>query len=116
MSENTVQADARRPRARKPRTNERGGRRSYDVTPVAEYLASLELGVTPTIHVNGHSFQSALVTVDFGQPLRPIKLSQEQNQEFTDRLRKLARDILGREAVRVSHDLTGGLVYYASAA
>lgn len=116
MSESIVQADARRPRPRKTRSNERGPRRSYDIAPVAEYLASLDLGVTPTIHVNGHSFQMALVTVDFGQPLKPIKLSAEQNQEFTDRLRKLARDIIGRDAVRVSHDLTGGLVYYASAA
>lgn len=113
----TVVAEARRPRARKD--GRKVTRRVVDTTALADYLAGLDLGVTPTIHVNGHAFQMALVTVDFGQPLKPIKLSAEQHSEFTDRLRKLGRDILNRGEnanIRVSHDLTGGLVYFASAA
>jgi hypothetical protein len=111
--------EARRPRARKDNRAKGSARRTVDTASLAEFLASLDLGVTPTIHVNGHAFQMALVTVDFGQPLKSIKLNPEQNSEFTDRLRKLAREVLNRgdaAAVRVSHDLTGGLVYYASVA
>ncbi|RYD54970.1 MAG: hypothetical protein EOP83_21825 [Verrucomicrobiaceae bacterium] len=115
MSDAVAATEARRPRARKPRSNERPARRSTDVSLLTEYLSTLDLGVNPSIHVNGHSFQMALVTVDFGQPIKSIKLTPEQNQEFTDRLRKVGREILGRDGVRVSHDNTCGLVYYASA-
>lgn len=110
--------EARRPRPAKGGRAKERARRVIDTASLADYLAGLDLGVNPTIHVNGHAFQMALVTVDFGQPLKSIKLNQEQNAEFTDRLRKLGREVLGRgenAAVRVSHDLTAGLVYYVSA-
>jgi hypothetical protein len=117
MSDSVVATEARRPRARKEGRVKQVTRRTVDTASLATYLAGLDLGVNPTIHVNGHAYQMALVTVDFGQPLKSIKLTPEQNAEFTDRLRKLGREVLNRgenAAVRVSHDLTGGLVYYAS--
>lgn len=97
------------------RPGERTARRTADVASLREYLASLQLGVTPTVHVNGHAFQMALVTVDFGQPLKSAKLNQEQNAEFTDRLKRLAREVLGRETanIRVSYDGSHG-VFWAS--
>lgn len=119
MSDSAVATEARRPRARKDNRGKDRARRVIDTASLAEFLAGLDLGYTPTIHVNGHAYQMALVTVDFGQPLKPVKLNPEQNAEFTDRLRKLAREVLNRGEnanVRVSHDLTAGLVYYASVA
>ncbi len=97
------------------RPGERTQRRQADVASLREYLTSLQLGVSPTVHVNGHNFQMALVTVDFGQPLKSAKLNSEQNAEFTDRLKRLAREVLGRETVniRVSYDSAHG-VYWAS--
>lgn len=104
----SAQADARR--AKKPRA------RIADTSFLQNYLNSLELGVNPVIHVNGHSFPMALVTVDFGSPLKHVKLSPDQAGELTDRLKRLAREVLGREAnVRVSHDGPNG-VYWASVA
>lgn len=119
MSDSVAATEARRPRARKDGRSKERARRVIDTASLADYLGGLDLGVNPTIHVNGHSFQMALVTVDFGQPLKPVKLTPEQNAEFNDRLRKLAREVLNRGEnanVRVSHDLTAGLVYYASVA
>lgn len=111
-------AEVRRPRARKDnRPKAAGARRTVDTASLADYLASLDLGVSPTIKVNGHAYQMALVTVDFGQPLKSVKLTPEQNAEFSDRLRKLGREVLNRGEnanVRVQHDLTAGLVYYVS--
>lgn len=119
MSETSVVAEARRPRAaRKPTTAARPSRRPVaDVKPLREYLDTLELGVNPTIHINGHAFASALVTVDFGQPLKPAKLNQDQGAVFSDLLRKLAREIVNRENanIRVSYDNING-VYWASIA
>src|SRR2546430_884993 len=109
-----AQADTRR--AKKARPEARGGRRGADTSYLAADLDSMELGGKPTIHVNGHNYSMALVTVDFGSPLKPTKMNQDQNQEFSDRLRKLAREVLGREVnIRISHDGPNG-IYVASVA
>lgn len=111
-------ADARARKApKKPRSETaKRGRGSLDLTPMKAFLASLDVGVTPTLHVNGHSYSTAIVTVDFGSPLTPIKLTQEQTQDLTDRLRRLARDIIGRDAnVRVSHDSSNGIFWAGTA-
>jgi hypothetical protein len=118
MSETLVSSEARRPRARKGAAPVRASRRPVaDVKPLREYLSSLELGVTPTIHINGHAFTSALVSVDFGQPLKPAKLNQDQGAVFSEMLRKLAREIVNRENanIRISYDSSNG-VYWASIA
>jgi len=90
-------------------------RRIADPTTLITYLNSLDLGVTPTVKVNGHNYSMALVTVDFGTPLKPVKFSAEESQEFTDRLRKLAKDVIGRDNVniRISNDSQNG-VFWAS--
>jgi hypothetical protein len=120
MSETSAVTEGRRP-VRAPRKSAapvRSSRRPVaDVKSLRDYLASLDLGITPTVHVNGHAFSSALVTVDFGQPLKPAKLNQDQGAEFSDRLRKLAREIVNRDNanIRVSYDNING-VYWASIA
>jgi hypothetical protein len=87
-----------------------------NVSEINTYLESLGLAVTPTVHINGRAFSTCLVTVDFGQPLTPVRLTSEQNGEFTERLRELAKRVLGRDAnIRISHDGPNG-VYWASVA
>lgn len=109
----TVVAE-RRPRARKAAASSRSTRRTVDTSSLREYLTSLDLGYEPTVHVNGHAFLAALAVVDFGQPLKPTKLTPEQSAEVVERLKKLGREILGREAnVRVTYDGPNG-VYFAS--
>lgn len=114
MTASAVPARARRERTRTP---VRTRRPSADIAPLREYLDTLELSVTPDIHINGHAYASALVTVDFGQPLKPAKLTQDQGAVFSDLLRKLAREVLNREGanIRVSYDSYNG-VYWASIA
>jgi hypothetical protein len=113
----TASAVPARPRRERTRTPARSRRPVADTAAMREYLDSLDLSVVPTIHINGHAFANALVTVDFGQPLKPAKLSQEQGAVFSDLLRKLARDVLNREGanIRVSYDSYNG-VYWASIA
>lgn len=110
-------SEERKPRQqqrRAPRNAATSGRRTADVSSLKEWLASLDLPVKPAIHINGHAFTSAVLTVDFGSPLKPVKLSFEQNQELMERMRKLTRDVLGREGnVRISHDAPNG-IYWAS--
>lgn len=118
MSNAAIAAAARRPK--KPRTEApragRGGRRPVDTSSLVAYLEGLDLGVKPTVHVNGHSFAMALVTVDFGTPIKSAKIPSDHAQEFSDRLRKLACDVLGRETnIRISHDGANG-VYWAGIA
>lgn len=89
-------------------------RRAADTKYLRDWLDSLGLEVKPSIHINGHVFTSALVAVDFGSPIRQVKLSPDQSAELNDRLRLLARDVLGRDAnIRVSHDGPNGM-YWAS--
>lgn len=121
MSEQTATAtpaastDDRKPRARRSTKTQTPSRRSaVDAAPLREWLASLDLPVKPVVHINGYAFTSAVLTVDFGSPLKPVKLAYEQSQELMDRMRKLTKEIIGREVnVRISHDGPNG-VYWAS--
>lgn len=79
------------------------------------YLSTLDLPNKPTIHVNGKEHPSALVVVDFGAPLDPVRLNLEQSKELADRMRKFARDLLSKDlSIRVSSDNYNGVVYWAS--
>lgn len=79
------------------------------------YLRSLNLAGTPAIHVNGKEHPTAIVVVDFGQPLEAVRLTQEQGQELASKLRKFARELVNKDAnVRVSSDNYAGVVYWAS--
>lgn len=94
--------------ARRPR------RSSVDLADFKSWLAGLDVGVIPTIHVNGHQYTQAVLAVDFGQPLRPAKLTPEQSQDLIAYMRRATADIVGREVnCRISYDHQHG-VYWAS--
>lgn len=79
------------------------------------FLHSLDLPNRPSIHVNGKEHPTALVVVDFGAPLDPVRLNSELSQELAGRIRRFARDLLTKEAsIRVSSDNYNGVVYWAS--
>ena len=83
---------------------------SVDVAEFKTWIDTLDTGA-PIVHVNGQHFMNCVLTVDFGQPLiRTNKLTSEQSSEFVTRLRKLTRDVMGREVnVRVSKDEETGV-------
>lgn len=106
---------ARSRRSKKSQTGQRREGKSLDTSALKDFLGSLGLDYTPTVHVNGRIFVQALLTVDFGAPLKPVKLSSEQVQELNDHMRAVARDIIGRDGnIRISHDSANGNVYWAS--
>lgn len=88
------------------------------------FLNGLGLETKPAIHVNGKDHPTALVTVDFGYPTPPVRLSQEQSQELGAKLRKFARELLSDVAIqrlnaeqsvlRVSSDNYLGVVYWVA--
>lgn len=103
----------RRPRTDAPR-NSRGPRR-IDTFELRNWLSELNLGIVPTVHVNGPQHSSAVITVDFGSPIPSIRLSSEQSQELNSRLRRLTKELYSRDDVnvRVSSDNQNG-VYWSS--
>lgn len=87
-------------------------RRNPDVKDLEDYLTSLELHVKPTIHINGHMHPTAILTVDFGTPLKPIKISNDQIVEMTGKMKKLTREVLGKDVnISVMPDQANGVFY-----
>lgn len=83
------------------------------------FLSSLELHVTPSIHVNGKEHPTAVVVVDFGAPLNQVKLSPEQHQELAGKLRKFTKELVTKDTtkdlnVRISSDNYLGLVFWSA--
>jgi hypothetical protein len=77
------------------------------------WLQTLDLPFKPGLHINGLPFTSALVAVDFGQPLEPIRITPEQKLELLERIRKLTCIVLDRETyVNVENDNNG--IYWSS--
>ena len=80
------------------------------------WLATLQIGVKPSIKVNGPYHPTALLVVDLGQPLKQVRLNSEQSGELGQRLRRTARELLGRDAsIRISADNSHG-IHWASLA
>lgn len=76
------------------------------------WLSTLTLGVAPSVKVNGSHHPTAVVVVDLGQPLKQVRLNSEQSSELGARLRRTAREVLGRDAnIRVSTDNGYGIVW-----
>ena len=86
-------------------------RSTAEINDLKTWLAGIELGaVRPSVHVNGHQHPSALVVVDIGSPLKPVRLSSDQLAELGQRLRRVAKEVLNRDAnVRVSADHSHGI-------
>lgn len=78
------------------------------------WLAGLGAPGTPTLHINGPTYSTAVIAVDFGTPLQEFKITPEQNAELVTRMRKAVRDLCGSEVnPRISTD-NGNGVWWAS--
>lgn len=78
------------------------------------YLKDLNPGEpTASIHVNGHQFTTtSIITVDFGQPLKPVRLTSDQQHLVGEHLRAATKELLGREVqVRVHSDPSHGVMW-----
>jgi len=101
-----------------PRTeSKRRVKSTQELTDLRNWLASIDQGVARNaVHVNGHLHTSVLVVVDLGQPLKQSRLTPDQSQELAQRLRRVAKEVLGRDTnVRVQSDNSHG-IHWASVA
>lgn len=103
-------------RNERKRSNTKKAERRVDTSELEKYIETLALDVSPTLHINGRLHPSAVVTLDFGAPVKSIRFSNDQNHELMARLRKIARDVLGNDApVRVTNDTNNGnCVFWAA--
>ncbi len=68
----------------------------------------------PRLHINGPDYITAMLSVDFGQPLGGIYLSADRGNELTSLMRSAAKSITRRRgAIRVNFDNNHG-VFFAS--
>lgn len=109
MSNNTKATNARKPK--KTTASKLSNQVANDQAELLTYMATLDLEVTPSIHINGRSYPFALVTLDIGQPLKPNKITTEQHAEIVARMRNLGRSISGTENIRVSFDGSNGVFW-----
>lgn len=112
--ENKGKPAAKHVRKNRPEGAQRGGkgRRVIDTAELVSWLDGLGLGVRPTVKVNGPLFSTAVITVDLGSPLNPVRLSGVQAEELTRKLRALTRDAYNHDVnVRVSSDNQNGIFW-----
>lgn len=103
----------KKPRSENAR-NARVVKKAVDAEPLRKWLATLNVNVKPTVHVNGPSQEAAILTVDFGAPISPVRLSGEQSLELTSQMKKLAAEFYSGDVnIRVSNDSQHG-IYWAS--
>lgn len=90
-------------------------KKSVNQRPLEDWLAAQGFSVNPTVKVNGPSTEAAILAVDFGSPIDgPVRLTAEQTDELTNRMKRLASDFYsGDVSVRVSYDQSNG-IYWAS--
>lgn len=88
---------------------------TVELKDLEAWLATLQIGVKPSVKVNGSHHPTAIVVVDLGQPVKQIRLNSEQSGELGQRLRRTARELLGGRDVniRVSADNSHG-IHWAS--
>lgn len=68
----------------------------------------------PKLHINGNDHPTALVVVDFGQPLRGTQMTSERSAEISNLLKAAAKSLTRRRGqIRAQYDNHHG-VYWAS--
>lgn len=81
-----------------------------EVVEFRKWLAALDLGIIPTVHVNGAPFTNCILAVDFGNPLKGIKFTPEQSVELVTRIRGATKSILDRDIkISVMSDHANGV-------
>ena len=87
-------------------------RKNESIDNFKNWLGSFPVG-KPSAKVNGSAFAAAVVAVDFGTPLEPIRLTAGQNHDLHAKMKELTTALTGRRNVRVQFDHNNG-VYWTS--
>ncbi len=93
---------------RKPRA------KTYSTDSIENFLGRITTATKGSVHVNGSTFQNALVTVDFGEPIPPYRLTGEQMQGLVAEMRSLALAVINRDVnVNIHSDNSRGIFWAA---
>lgn len=67
---------------------------------------------SPTLHINGNDHPTALITVDFGQPLTGVSMTSERSGELSALARAAAKSLTRRRGqLRTSYDNHRGVFW-----
>jgi hypothetical protein len=82
----------------------------YEVETLKNWIA--EQNDSPRLHINGNDHPTALITVDFGQPISGIQLSNDRGNELSALLKAAAKSVNRRRGnVRVNFDHHHGVMW-----
>lgn len=82
--------------------------------PLVDLVNSFGLHVNPVVHYNGPSPEAAIMVVDFGSPLVPVRLTNEQSAEMAAVMRRLTKELYQNEVnVRIGTDHQSGVHWTA---
>jgi hypothetical protein len=81
-----------------------------EIAEFTTWLGSLELGITPAVHVNGPAYTNCVLAVDFGTPKKVVRLTNDQSIDLVTRMRTITRSVMNREVkVGVQADHSHGI-------
>jgi hypothetical protein len=90
----------------------RAARKSIDTTELRAWLDSQGFPVNVAIKVNGTNHPTAVITVDFGSPVVPVRLSDDQRDNIAYWIKDLTMALYTTPVnVRVTHDPQNGILY-----
>jgi hypothetical protein len=85
-------------------------RKGPDLSDLTSFLSSVETEHKPTLHVNGATHLNCVLAVDFGQPLTPPKLSDDEAEKLKEKMRVATKTIINRDVgIRVLNDPSAGV-------
>lgn len=85
-----------------------------EIETLKTYLANQS--DSPRLHINGSDHPTALITVDFGQPLSGVSMNHDRFSELSGLMKAAAKTLLKRRGqVRVNYDNHHGVVWAALA-
>lgn len=100
---------------RRPATERVKNRDTTAMDALVSWLNALNIEdqPTPSVHVNGHQFTlTSIITVDFGQPLKPVRIGAEHYHTLGEYLRAATKELLGRDLqIRVHNDASRGIIW-----
>ncbi len=78
---------------------------SAHLNNLKNWLVALDTGdVKPSIHINS-GYNLAVIVVDFGSPVEPIKLNSDQFTEFSKLVKAATKEVINKDtSVRLSVD------------
>ena len=81
-----------------------------EVEALTNFVAAQE--DRPVLHINGNDHPTAIITVDFGQPLRGVTISNDRGNELSRLIKDATKSLSRRRGqIRVNFDSHHGVFW-----